>query len=60
MNIDYQTILARSRGLLPDRYWNQLNGENIAKNYSETIRDRQQITEDETPEIHIISEVRIK
>ena len=55
MNANYITLLSRQRGMLPDRYWYQLNGKFAAENYV----DQKQAAED-SEELIITSEVKIK
>ena len=55
MNTNFMTTLSRQRGMLPDRYWYQLNGKTATENYS----NQKQPAEDDE-ELIIASEVKIK
>jgi len=68
MNID-MTNLYRSRGMIPDRYWYQLNGQSAQANWLEqreaiyaSIQEREDggQAEEIIPQIIFTSEVKIK
>lgn len=63
MNID-MTNLYRSRGMIPNRYWYQLNGQSAQANWleqREAIYSRIQEQEEEVvPQIIFTSEVKIR
>ena len=54
--MNMNTKLSYARGTLPDRYWNQLNGQSAQDNYKELVLARQ----DEEDEFVIRSEVSVK
>ena len=56
MTPDNTTLLSRQRGMLPDRYWYQLNGKTAAENYA----DQKQAIKDEEEKLVITSEVKVK
>lgn len=56
MNTNFTTSLSRQRGTLPDRYWYQLNGKSAAENYA----DQKQSVEEDSEELIITSEVKMK
>jgi len=46
---------------MPDRYYYQLNGKNALENYcAQRIRFIEELTGEDTPSLHITSEVKIK
>ena len=49
MQPDQTTLLSRSQGTLPDKYWHQLNGKTAQENY---LEEKERIMEslDEQPE----------
>ena len=63
MNVD-MTNLYRSRRMIPNRYWYQLNGQSVQANWldqREAIYSSIQEQEEEVvPQIIFISEVKIK
>ena len=54
--MDISTKLAYQQGMLPDRYWCQLNGRSATENY---IEQRLEYPDDEE-EVVIRSEVKVK
>ena len=54
--MDITTKLAYQQGMLPDRYWYQLNGRSATENY---IKQRLESLDDEE-EVIIRSEVTVK
>ena len=54
--MDISTIFAYQQGMLPDRYWYQLNGRSATENY---IEQRLELRDDEE-EVIIRSEVTVK
>lgn len=68
MNVD-MTNLYRSRGMIPNRYWYQLNGQSAQENWIEqreaiyariNERAESQQAEEMIPKIIFTSEVKIK
>lgn len=61
MQFDKTTLLSRERGTLPDKFWYQLNGKSAQENYQEQ-REKiyTDLTEDDSDELHITSEVKVK
>lgn len=61
MKPDKTTLLSRERGTLPDKFWYQLNGKSAQENYQEQ-REKiyTDLTEDDSDELHITSEVKVK
>ena len=61
MKPDKTTLLSRECGTLPDKFWYQLNGKSAQENYQE---QREKIyavlTEDDSDELHITGEVKVK
>ena len=55
MNTNFMTTLSRQRGMLPDRYWYQLNGRSAAENYAD-----QKLPAEDDEELIITSEVKLK
>ena len=53
--MDITTKLAYQQGMLPDRYWYQLNGKSATENYTE-----QRLATDSEEEVIVQSEVCIK
>ena len=58
--MDISTKLSRQRGSLPDRYWNQLNGQSIAENYRQFKAQQQEVPDEGPEEIYITYEVKMK
>lgn len=54
--MDISTKLAYQQGVLPDRYWYQLNGRSATENYIEQRFEEQ----DDEEEVVIRSEVKVK
>lgn len=54
--MDITTKFAYRQGMLPDRYWYQLNGKSAQENYNDQILMRQ----DDEEEVVIKSEVSVK
>ncbi len=54
--MDLSTKFARENGMLPDRYWYQLNGRSAQENYIEYINKRGE----EEDEVSIKSVVEVK
>ena len=54
--MDTMTVLSYQRGMLPLRYWCQLNGKSATENYI----DQKPATQDDDEEIVIASEVVVK
>lgn len=50
------TVLSRQRGMLPDRYWYQSNGKTATENYA----NQKQCVEEDSDELILTSEIRIK
>lgn len=59
MNVD-MTNLYRSRGMIPNRYWYQLNGQSAQANWLEQYSRIQEQEEEVVPQIVFTSEVKIK
>lgn len=54
--MDLSTKISYEQGMLPDRYWYQLNGKSAQENYNDQILMRQ----DDEEEVIIKSEVSAK
>ena len=54
------TNLYRSRGMIPNRYWYQLNGQSAQANWLEQYSRIQEQEEEVVPQIVFTSEVKIK
>ena len=51
--MDLSTKFARTNGMLPDRFWNQLNGASAQENYAEQRKKMsEQLTAEEDEEVN--------
>lgn len=57
------TKISREKGTLPDKYWNQLNGESAQKNYADQKKKIQENLKDDSEsntQVVIKSEIKVK